>query len=186
MILVATTTLGTACSIYSQFFTSSASQVGLAIVMREIYRYIYLFLFPTKLFPIVSPSSFKISFQIPRSLARIDRHFQFLSFLPPPLTNDSPTWRRAHSLVVSSSSHEGAGGGGEGKRFVRSNVLFGSSARCNNAERKTKNSRSPLHGGHLDPRTREEAVIALKWTWVAQGPPLSPWTRNNKFSTARR
>lgn len=112
MILVATTTLGTACSIYSQFFTSSASQVGLAIVMREIYRYIYLFLFPTKLFPIVSPSSFKISFQIPRSLARIDRHFQFLSFLPPPLTNDSPTWRRAHSLVVSSSSHEGAGGGG--------------------------------------------------------------------------
>lgn len=46
MILVATTTLGTACSIYSQFFTSSASQVGLAIVMREIY--IYLFLFPTK------------------------------------------------------------------------------------------------------------------------------------------
>lgn len=111
MILVATTTLGTACSIYSQFFTSSASQVGLAIVMREIYRYIYLFLFPTKLFPIVSPSSFKISFQIPRSLARIDRHFQFLSFLPPPLTNDSPTWRRARSLVVSSSSHEGAGGG---------------------------------------------------------------------------
>lgn len=92
MILVATTTLGIpARSIYSQFFTSSASQVGLAIVMREIYRYIYLFLFPTKLFPIVSPSSFKISFQIPRSLARIDRHFQFLSFLPPPLTNDSPT-----------------------------------------------------------------------------------------------
>lgn len=119
MILVATTTLGTACSIYSQFFTSSASQVGLAIVMREIYRYIYLFLFPTKLFPIVSPSSFKISFQIPRSLARIDRHFQFLSFLPPPLTNDSPTWRRAHSLVVSSSSHEGAGGGG-GREKVRS------------------------------------------------------------------
>lgn len=183
MILVATTTLGIpARSIYSQFFTSSASQVGLAIVMREIY-------IPLSLSheTIVSPSSFKISFQIPRSLARIDRHFQFLSFLPPPLTNDSPTWRRAHSLVVSSSSHEGAGGGGgEGKRFVRSNVLFGSSARCNNAERKTKNSRSPLHGGHLDPRTREEAVIALKWTWVAQGPPLSPWTRNNKFSTARR
>lgn len=49
MILVATTTLGIpARSIYSQFFTSSASQVGLAIVMREIYRYIYLFLFPTK------------------------------------------------------------------------------------------------------------------------------------------
>lgn len=187
MILVATTTLGTACSIYSQFFTSSASQVGLAIVMREIYRYIYLFLFPTKLFPIVSPSSFKISFQIPRSLARIDRHFQFLSFLPPPLTNDSP--RLDVALTVSSSHRRltrERGGGGEGKRFVRSNVLFGSSARCNNAERKTKNSRSPLHGGHLDPRTREEAVIALKWTWVAQGPPLSPWTRNNKFSTARR
>lgn len=49
MILVATTTLGIpARSIYSRFFTSSASQVGLAIVMREIYRYIYLFLFPTK------------------------------------------------------------------------------------------------------------------------------------------
>lgn len=108
MILVATTTLGIpARSIYSQFFTSSASQVGLAIVMREIY-------IPLSLSheTIVSPSSFKISFQIPRSLARIDRHFQFLSFLPPPLTNDSPTWRRAHSLVVSSSSHEGAGGGG--------------------------------------------------------------------------
>lgn len=94
------------------------------------------------------------------------------------------------ALTVSSShrrlTRERGGGGGEGKRFVRSNVLFGSSARCNNAERKTKNSRSPLHGGHLDPRTREEAVIALKWTWVAQGPPLSPWTRNNKFSTARR
>lgn len=111
MILVATTTLGIpARSIYSQFFTSSASQVGLAIVMREIY-------IPLSLSheTIVSPSSFKISFQIPRSLARIDRHFQFLSFLPPPLTNDSPTWRRAHSLVVSSSSHEGAGGGGKGK-----------------------------------------------------------------------
>lgn len=107
MILVATTTLGIpARSIYSQFFTSSASQVGLAIVMREIY-------IPLSLSheTIVSPSSFKISFQIPRSLARIDRHFQFLSFLPPPLTNDSPTWRRARSLVVSSSSHEGAGGG---------------------------------------------------------------------------
>lgn len=182
MILVATTTLGTACSIYSQFFTSSASQVGLAIVMREIY-------IPLSLSheTIVSPSSFKISFQIPRSLARIDRHFQFLSFLPPPLTNDSP--RLDVALTVSSSHRRltrERGGGGEGKRFVRSNVLFGSSARCNNAERKTKNSRSPLHGGHLDPRTREEAVIALKWTWVAQGPPLSPWTRNNKFSTARR
>lgn len=107
MILVATTTLGIpARSIYSRFFTSSASQVGLAIVMREIY-------IPLSLSheTIVSPSSFKISFQIPRSLARIDRHFQFLSFLPPPLTNDSPTWRRARSLVVSSSSHEGAGGG---------------------------------------------------------------------------
>lgn len=117
MILVATTTLGTACSIYSQFFTSSASQVGLAIVMREIYRYIYLFLFPTKLFPIVSPSSFKISFQIPRSLARIDRHFQFLSFLPPPLTNDSP--RLDVALTVSSShrrlTRERGGGGGKGK-----------------------------------------------------------------------
>lgn len=111
MILVATTTLGIpARSIYSQFFTSSASQVGLAIVMREIY-------IPLSLSheTIVSPSSFKISFQIPRSLARIDRHFQFLSFLPPPLTNDSPTWRRARSLVVSSSSHEGAGGGKKGK-----------------------------------------------------------------------
>lgn len=116
MILVATTTLGTACSIYSQFFTSSASQVGLAIVMREIYRYIYLFLFPTKLFPIVSPSSFKISFQIPRSLARIDRHFQFLSFLPPPLTNDSP--RLDVALTVSSSHRRltrERGGGGKGK-----------------------------------------------------------------------
>lgn len=181
MILVATTTLGTACSIYSQFFTSSASQVGLAIVMREIY-------IPLSLSheTIVSPSSFKISFQIPRSLARIDRHFQFLSFLPPPLTNDSP--RLDVALTVSSSHRRltRERGGEKGKRFVRSNVLFGSSARCNNAERKTKNSRSPLHGGHLDPRTREEAVIALKWTWVAQGPPLSPWTRNNKFSTARR
>lgn len=120
MILVATTTLGTACSIYSQFFTSSASQVGLAIVMREIY-------IPLSLSheTIVSPSSFKISFQIPRSLARIDRHFQFLSFLPPPLTNDSPTWRRAHSLVVSSSSHEGAGGGGREKvRSVERSFRF--------------------------------------------------------------
>lgn len=120
MILVATTTLGTACSIYSQFFTSSASQVGLAIVMREIYRYIYLFLFPTKLFPIVSPSSFKISFQIPRSLARIDRHFQFLSFLPPPLTNDSP--RLDVALTVSSSHRRltrERGGGGEREK-VRS------------------------------------------------------------------
>lgn len=182
MILVATTTLGIpARSIYSQFFTSSASQVGLAIVMREIY-------IPLSLSheTIVSPSSFKISFQIPRSLARIDRHFQFLSFLPPPLTNDSP--RLDVALTVSSSHRRltRERGGEKGKRFVRSNVLFGSSARCNNAERKTKNSRSPLHGGHLDPRTREEAVIALKWTWVAQGPPLSPWTRNNKFSTARR
>lgn len=112
MILVATTTLGIpARSIYSQFFTSSASQVGLAIVMREIY-------IPLSLSheTIVSPSSFKISFQIPRSLARIDRHFQFLSFLPPPLTNDSP--RLDVALTVSSSHRRltrERGGGGKGK-----------------------------------------------------------------------
>lgn len=183
MILVATTTLGIpARSIYSRFFTSSASQVGLAIVMREIY-------IPLSLSheTIVSPSSFKISFQIPRSLARSNRSPFPILILPPPspdkrLSNLTSRSQSRRLIVVS----RGSGGGEKGKRFVRSNVLFGSSARCNNAERKTKNSRSPLHGGHLDPRTREEAVIALKWTWVAQGPPLSPWTRNNKFSTARR
>lgn len=184
MILVATTTLGIpARSIYSQFFTSSASQVGLAIVMREIYRYIYLFLFPTKR-----------SYRHPR----LKFHSKFLarSLESIAISNSYPSsplpWQTTLQLDVAltvSSSHRRLTrerGGEKGKRFVRSNVLFGSSARCNNAERKTKNSRSPLHGGHLDPRTREEAVIALKWTWVAQGPPLSPWTRNNKFSTARR
>lgn len=120
MILVATTTLGTACSIYSQFFTSSASQVGLAIVMREIY-------IPLSLSheTIVSPSSFKISFQIPRSLARIDRHFQFLSFLPPPLTNDSP--RLDVALTVSSSHRRltrERGGGGKVRSVERSFRFF--------------------------------------------------------------
>lgn len=123
MILVATTTLGIpARSIYSQFFTSSASQVGLAIVMREIY-------IPLSLSheTIVSPSSFKISFQIPRSLARIDRHFQFLSFLPPPLTNDSP--RLDVALTVSSSHRRltrerGGGGGREKVRSVERSFRF--------------------------------------------------------------
>lgn len=122
MILVATTTLGIpARSIYSRFFTSSASQVGLAIVMREIY-------IPLSLSheTIVSPSSFKISFQIPRSLARIDRHFQFLSFLPPPLTNDSP--RLDVALTVSSShrrlTRERGGGKREKVRSVERSFRF--------------------------------------------------------------
>lgn len=58
-------------------------------------------------------------------------------------------------------------------------------SRRNNAE--TRKRRKKFLPGHFDPRTEEEAVIALKWTWVTQGPPppLPPWTRNNKFSTAR-
>lgn len=110
MILVATTTLGIpARSIYSRFFTSSASQVGLAIVMREIY-------IPLSLSheTIVSPSSFKISFQIPRSLARSNRSPFPILILPPPspdkrLSNLTSRSQSRRLIVVS----RGSGGGGK-------------------------------------------------------------------------
>lgn len=117
MILVATTTLGTACSIYSQFFTSSASQVGLAIVMREIY-------IPLSLSheTIVSPSSFKISFQIPRSLARSNRSPFPILILPPPspdkrLSNLTSRSQSRRLIVVSRGSGGKKGKGSFGRTF---------------------------------------------------------------------
>ena len=118
MILVATTTLGIpARSIYSQFFTSSASQVGLAIVMREIY-------IPLSLSheTIVSPSSFKISFQIPRSLARSNRSPFPILILPPPspdkrLSNLTSRSQSRRLIVVSRGSGGKKGKGSFGRTF---------------------------------------------------------------------
>lgn len=124
MILVATTTLGIpARSIYSQFFTSSASQVGLAIVMREIYRYIYLFLFPTKR-----------SYRHPR----LKFHSKFLarSLESIAISNSYPSsplpWQTTLQLDVAltvSSSHrrltrERGGGGREKVRSVERSFRF--------------------------------------------------------------
>lgn len=103
----------------------------------------------------------KILLRIPGS---IDRHFPIL---PPRLT----FLRQASSHLVNllRGRRRGRGGGGKGRRegwLVEAQLKF---SRRNNAE--TRKRRKKFLPAHFDPRTEEEAVIALKWTWVTQGPP---------------
>lgn len=103
----------------------------------------------------------KILLRIPGS---IDRHFPIL---PPRLT----FLRQASSHLVNLLRGRRRGRGVEkvGGRvgwLVEAQLKF---SRRNNAE--TRKRRKKFLPAHFDPRTEEEAVIALKWTWVTQGPP---------------
>lgn len=117
----------------------------------------------------VNWSSIEIQIQRVKILLRIRSIATFQSLSPSSL--DIPPSHQASSRLVNLLRERKRGGKGRREGWlvgwlVEAQLKF---SRRNNAE--TRKRRKKFLPGHFDPRTEEEAVIALKWTWVTQGPP---------------